>query len=128
MTKVRQYFYLVSGALAGLLPILMVLNVVNSDQAVSLTQAVTALGGLIGAGGALTAGVVVGKQVKTGALDAPEVSAVDQAISAIPVVVQQAADAKANLEKLRQVATDAIGSIPVYGDEARAIINSLPRF
>ncbi|QFG12510.1 holin [Mycobacterium phage Toaka] len=129
MTKIRQYFYLASGAIAGILPVLTFFKLVSSEQALNLSALVDNFGSLIGAAAAGTAGVILAKQRKEGTLEpAPEVSAVDKAIEAIPVVVAQANEAKANLEKLRQVATEAVGELPVYGDDAKAILDSLPRF
>lgn len=125
MTKIRQYFYLFSGALAGILPILTFFKVIGSDQALNLTEAVTSIGGLIGAGGALTAGVIVGRQRREGTLDAAPVNPVDQVIANIPVVVQRANDAVADLDRLRAGVGDALGNLPVYGKEAQDIVNSL---
>jgi hypothetical protein len=128
VSKIRQYFYLGSGAIAGLLPLLVALGAIGGDKASAVTEILTQVGSLLGGAGAITAGVIVSKQRKDGTIDAEPVSAVERAINAIPVVVQEAAAANANLERLRQVATDAVGSIPVYGPEARAIIEGLPRF
>jgi hypothetical protein len=55
-------------------------------------------------------------------------SATDMVVAGIPVVVAQAAEAQANLDKVRQSAADALGELPVFGDAAKQIINSLPRF
>lgn len=125
MTKIRQYFYLVSGAIAGLLPLLVALGGVNGSQASSLTEILTNLGSLIGAGGAVTAGVIVAKQRNNGTLDAPAVSPLDQVLNNIPVVVQNATNAVAELDRLKQIAGDTLGTIPVFGSEAQELINSI---
>lgn len=128
MTKIRQYFYLFSGAVAGILPILTFFKVIGSDQALNLTDAITSFGGLIGAAGAVTAGVIVSKQRTNGTLDAAPVNPVDAIVANIPVVVKAATDAAADLDRLKQATADALGNVPVFGDEAKAIIEALPRF
>lgn len=128
MTKIRQYFYLLAGVVAGLLPLLSAFGAITADQAVSITDLFNNAGSLLGGTAAVTAGVILSRQRKDGTVDSPELSAVEQAVNAIPVVVQKAADAAADLERLKQAAADAIGNVPVYGDEAKAIIEALPRF
>lgn len=128
MTKIRQYFYLIAGFVAGIVPILTLFKLIDSEQAITIAALFDNVGSLIGAAAAGTAGVILSKQRKDGTVDAPPVSSFDRAIEAIPAVVKEAADAKANLDRLREVATEAIRGIPVYGDEAKAIIEALPRF
>jgi len=55
-------------------------------------------------------------------------TATDQVVAGIPIVLAQAKEATDNLEKVRTAASDALGNVPVFGDEAQRIINSLPRF
>lgn len=124
-SKIRQYFYLFSGLVAAIIPIATAASLLTQDQAASALQLVTIIGGAIGAAGAGTAGVIVSKQRSDGTLDA---SAVDRAISVIPQVVQAAADASADVDRLRQAANDALGTIPVFGPAAQQIIAGLPRF
>ncbi|QLF84574.1 holin [Mycobacterium phage Gail] len=128
MSKIRQYFYLGSAAVAGILPLLVALGAVGTDQASALNEILANVGALIGAGAAGTAGVILAKQRKDGTVDAAPVSPVEQAIQAIPVVVKQAADAQADLDRLRQAATDVVADIPVFGKDAAAAINALPNF
>lgn len=122
MTKVRQYFYLVSGAIAGIIPILVALGGLSSDKAQSITELITMIGSLLGGGAAATAGVILSKQRKGGVLDS---SPVDLVIDNIPVVVKKASDAAADLDRLRSATADALGNLPLYGDEAARIVNSL---
>ncbi|AKF14175.1 holin [Mycobacterium phage Luchador] len=128
MSKIRQYFYLGSTAVAGLLPLLIALGALGSDKADAVNQILLQVGSLIGAGAAGTAGVIVAKQRKDGTIDAAPVTPLDQVITNIPVVVAQAAQANADLERLRTAATDVVGDIPLFGKEAAAAIDALPHF
>ncbi|UJD21107.1 holin [Mycobacterium phage SororFago] len=128
MSKIRQYFYLGSTAVAGLLPLLIALGALGSDSASAINEILLQVGSLIGAGAAGTAGVIVAKQRKEGTIDAPVTPVLDQVINGIPVVVAQAAQAQADLERLRNAATDVVGDLPIFGKEAADLIESLPRF
>ena len=55
-------------------------------------------------------------------------SVTERVVSGIPVVVQQAQEAQANLDKVRKATSEALGNVPAFGEEAQRIINSLPRF
>jgi hypothetical protein len=123
MTKIRQNYYLISGAIAGLLPVLAFLKVLSSEQAVNLASLVDNFGSLIGAGAAVTAGAILNKQRKDGVVGAPEVSPVDQVINNIPKVVEAAAQAQADLDRLKGAAVDAIGATPIVGPLAKEAID-----
>jgi hypothetical protein len=88
----RQWFYVISGLLATVLPTLSATGVLPPEAS---------LGGVVGGVGALTAGAVVGKQRKDGLHD--EVDPIDQVISATQEILQEQQEANANAEKLRQV-------------------------
>lgn len=122
MTKIRQYFYLAAGAIAGIIPILVALGGLSSDQATSLQELLTQIGSLLGGGAAVTAGVVLHNQRKTGVVD---VNPVDIVIENIPTVVKRAKDAAADLDRIRATASGALGNLPVYGDEAKEIVDSI---
>ncbi|AER48723.1 holin [Mycobacterium phage Alma] len=128
MTKIRQYYYLASGAIAGILPLLVGLGVIDASKSESLTQVVLALGSLLGAGVGVTAGSVLAKQRKDGTVGSAPAEPVDVVVQAIPQVIEKAAKAQADLERLKTAAAEAIGNVPVYGDDAKAIINALPNF
>ncbi|QFG08591.1 holin [Mycobacterium phage Vanisoa] len=128
MSKIRQYFYLASGAIAGILPVLTFFKLVSSEQALNLSALVDNFGSLIGAAAAGTAGVILAKQRKDGTVDAPPVEPVDIVVAAIPKVIENAAKAQADLKRLQEAAAEAVSNVPVYGDDAKAIINSLPNF
>jgi hypothetical protein len=122
MTKVRLWFYLISGVLASVVPVLLAMGVITEGQGNSWMTAVGSIGSLIGAGGALTAGTMLNKQVKSGTVGS---SPVEQVINNIPVVVKQAQDAAQNLDRVRQAATDALSSIIPVGPLAQQVIDEI---
>ena len=109
MAKVRQWWYLIAGAIAALIPILVQLGVIGSETAKSSGFVLESLGSLIGGGAALTAGAVLSKQRKNGTVDQ---SPIDLVINNIPVVYEQALRAEANVKKMQSVANDVLGGLP----------------
>jgi hypothetical protein len=95
----RQWFYIVSGLLATVLPILSSAGVLPPEAS---------LGGVVGGAGALTAGAVVSRQRRDGLHD--EVDPIDQVIAASQEILEAQQTANVNAEKLRQVMA---GNIPV---------------
>ena len=55
-------------------------------------------------------------------------SAAEQVLAGIPMVVQQAKEAQESMEKVRQAADEALGSVPVFGPAAQQVISNLPRY
>lgn len=53
------------------------------------------------------------------------VSPADQVIAALPAVVEHAAQAAAELDRVKQAATDALGTVPVIGPLAKQAIDSV---
>lgn len=88
----RKIFYIISGLLATVLPILAQAGVLPPEAS---------LGGVIGGAGALTAGAVVGRQQKDGLHD--EINPIDQVVAASQQILDQQTEANAAAEKLRQV-------------------------
>ncbi|QDK01133.1 holin [Mycobacterium phage Purky] len=127
MTTFRQWFYLISAAITPLIAILVALNLITEGQGNQLLALLTALGGLIGAGAAGTAGVVLGKQRKDGTLVVA--APADAAITAIEQTVQAATAATAEVERVKQAASEAlgaaVGSVPVVGPLAQQAIDNL---
>ena len=80
------------------------------------------IGSLIGATGAITAGTVLNKQVKSGTVGS---SPVEQVIHNIPMVVKQAQDAAHDLDRVRQAATDALSSMIPVGPLAQRVIDEV---
>lgn len=109
MAKVRQWWYLIAGAIAALIPILVQIGVIGTDQARSGGVLLETLSSLIGGAGALTAGTILSKQRKNGTVDQ---SPIDLVINNIPVVYEQALRAEANVKKMQSVANDVLGGLP----------------
>jgi hypothetical protein len=107
---IRKWWYIISGVLAAVMPILYQSGILDAGQAV--------VGGAVGGVGAITAGAVTHRQQKEGLHD-PPLSPIDAITQAIPQVLDQAAQAQANVNSLRQVTGDFLsattGSIPVVG-------------
>lgn len=108
MAKARQWWYLIAGAIAAIIPILVQLGVIGSEQARSGGVLIESLSSLIGGGAAITAGAILSKQRKEGTVDR---SPIDLVISNIPVVYEQAMRAEANVRKMQSVANDVLGGL-----------------
>lgn len=115
----RRWFYLVSGVIAALVPIGLQLGLFDTGQGENVTTLVATIGSMLGAGGALTAASVTHKQIKAGLHD--EQDPTNLVLNNIPKVLDEAATAQANVEKMRQVTdelfntgvvtTTAVGSL-----------------
>jgi hypothetical protein len=114
----RKWLYLITGLIASVVPILVQTGLLDSGQGDSSATLITSLVALLGGGGALTAAHHTNQQIKEGIHD-PALSPIDQIQEAIPQVLSQAADAQANVDKLRQVTGDflnmATTNVPVVG-------------
>ncbi|SKW05591.1 phage holin family protein [Mycobacteroides abscessus] len=122
--KIRQYYYLFSGLVGAVVPILIALGVLSTDQGGQWNNLVVTLGTLIGAVGSGTAGVILGKQLKKGIHD-PAASPVDQVLNGIPVLIDTAAQAQADLDRVKKVASDAFGSVPGVGPLAKQALDQI---
>jgi hypothetical protein len=126
MTKLRVYFYLFSGLVASVVPILLATGVLSAERGNNLIAVVGSIGSLIGAGAAGTAGTILSKQRKDPSI-AIGTSAADAVISNIPVVVAQVQKAQSDLDKVRDAVSSAVNQVPVLGPLASQVLNSLPR-
>lgn len=108
----RRWFYLVSGVIAALVPIGLQLGLFDTGQSENATTLIATIGSLLGGGAAITAGAVTHKQIKDGLHDEPEsVNATDLVLDNIPKVLDEAATAQANVEKMRQVTDDLLNGV-----------------
>ncbi|MDO3068424.1 hypothetical protein P5W11_09395 [Mycobacteroides abscessus subsp. bolletii] len=122
--KIRQYYYLFSGLVGAVVPILITFGVLSANQGNQWNTLVVTFGTLIGAVGSGTAGVVLGRQLKKGTLD-PAASPVDQVLNGIPVLIDTAAQAQADLDRVKKVAADAFGSVPGVGPLAKQALDQI---
>lgn len=109
MTKIRFYFYLGSGLIAALLPILVATGLIAPDASESVKTLIGAFGSLIGASGAITAGTVLNKQINTGTLDKLDPG------TQIANGAQALQEAKEQLEAQIKVGADALRGIAPAG-------------
>lgn len=126
----RRWFYLVSGVIAALVPIGLQLGLFDTGQGENVTTLVATIGSLLGGGAAITASAVTHKQIKDGLHDEPEaVNATDLVLDNIPKVLDEAATAQANVEKMRQVTDDLLNgmtsmAVPV-GSLTQQVLNKI---
>lgn len=123
MTKIRLYFYLGSGLIAALLPILVSTGLIAADSSEAVKQLVASLGSLIGASGAITAGTILNKQSKEGVLDKLDPGA------QIAQGAQALQDAQKQLEAQVRIGLDAVKGIapavPVLGPELEKALSQI---
>ncbi|BDY33144.1 hypothetical protein [Mycolicibacterium mageritense] len=130
--KVRQARYTAAAVIAAAGP---ALAIALSEGGVSkwIAFAVAVGGALTGAAGSAVAASKTRAQRADGMFEpAPEVvvpSPADQVIQALPTVVEQAAQAAAELDRVKQAAIDALGTAPGVGPLVKQAIESvtLPR-
>lgn len=121
--KIRQSAYLLGTVATSVVTLLALWRGIDSHTASALTNALTALLGLLGVGASATAGVVLSKQRKDGTLES--LSPVDQAISAIQATVDQVNSATSDLDRVKNAVSDVFGTLPVVGPLAQQVIRSV---
>lgn len=105
----RKWLYLITGLLASIVPILVQTGVLDPGQGDNSATLITSLVALLGGGGALTAAHHTNQQIKSGVHD-PALSPIDQVLQAIPQVLDQQAQANADVDKLRQITGDLVAA------------------
>lgn len=120
--NIRKWFYMLTGLVSALVPILVSLNITTDDQSQQWLQLLTVVGGIIGAGGLGTAAVVVNKQQKNGTLT-PAATPADQAITAIQQTVQDAQTAVSELERVKNVTANVLSNVPILGPLAKQVLD-----
>jgi hypothetical protein len=120
--QVRQWFYLISGVVAGIIPMLMAFHIIDQGQAENWYSLFGILGSLLGAGAATTAGVVVKKQRDAGLVgDSPE----EVLMNHMDKVIRDASNANAALERVKVAAGSALSlqaPEPTAGSLADAVL------
>lgn len=111
--KVRQLLYAAGVVAFALLTLLSTLRVIDQDTAASISAAVTAILGLFGVTVSGTAAWAVTKQQHAGAFT--EHSPADQVVTGINRVIEQAAAAQAEVERVKDAVSTAVNDVPVLG-------------
>jgi glucan phosphoethanolaminetransferase (alkaline phosphatase superfamily) len=97
----------------ALLTLLSTLRVIDQDTAASISAALTAVLGLFGVTVSGTAAWAVTKQQHSGAFTEP--SPADQVVTGINRVIEQAANAQAEVDRVKEAVTTAVNDVPVLG-------------
>lgn len=105
--QIRKWYYLIGALVTALVPILVTSGVVSDTQGNAWINAVVAIGGVLGAAGLGTAGVVLGKQIKGGPAD-KAVTSLQDIQAQLNSTAQAAQD---QLAAATQVAVDSITKI-----------------
>jgi hypothetical protein len=123
--KVRQILYVCGVVAFALLTVLSATRVIDGQTAASVSAALTAVLGLFGVTVSGVAYGAVTKQQHNGAFDAPA-SPADQVVNGINRVIEQAATAQAEVERVKDAVSTAVQDIPILGPLAQQAIDRLP--
>ena len=102
---IRKIFYLLSGVIAAVMPLLYSNGIIDAQQAT--------LGGLVGGGGALAAAAVTHKQQRDGLHDAPP-DPLEQIAQAQQIILSNETDAVSKAEALRQLMSGVLAPAPDF--------------
>lgn len=122
--RIRQTVYYAGTVASGILGIALLFNGVSADAAGSINSMIAGLVALLGGSApAAVAAHTVAKQRANGAFDTQ--TPVDQAIAGIQATVAQAQNAAADVDRIKQAASDVLGQLPVLGPLAQQVINAV---
>lgn len=122
--KIRQLLYSAGVVAFALLALLSTLRVIDQDTAASINAALTALLGLFGVTVSGVAYGAVTRQQHSGAFD--PVSPADQVVTGINRVIEQAAVAQAEVDRVKEAVSTAVQDVPLLGPLAQQAIDRLP--
>lgn len=122
--KIRQTIYQLGAIIPALLGLALIWGGIDQGAADSMSQIITGLVALLGAGAPAVAASTVAKQRQDGTLDV--LSPADQVVNGVQAVLQAQTAATAELDKIKQAVTSAVGVIPGIGPLAQQIINAVP--
>ena len=105
--QMRKWVYLISGLVAGVIPVLVAVGLIDTGQGESANNLMLSLSSLLGAGGATVAAGAVHKQQKEGMHD-PALPPADQAIESLKKVAEQQQQANADMDRLKDMATSIL--------------------
>ena len=111
--KARQILYVVGVVAFAVLTILSTTKVIDGNTAASISAALTAVLGLFGVTVSGTAALAVTRQKNSGAFE--EHSAADQVVNGINAVINQAQNAQAEVDRVKEAVITAVNDVPIIG-------------
>lgn len=121
--KARETLYLIGTMIPAIVGILVMWTGVSQEGADNLAQVITGFITLIGAGAPATAAAVVRKQNKQGTF---ETSPMENVITGVTQVVEAQQKADEEVERVKNLLSEAVASVPVLGPAASSAIRELP--
>lgn len=121
--KARETLYLIGTMIPAIVGILVMWTGVTQEGADNLAQVVTGLITLVGAGAPATAAAVVRKQNKQGTF---QTSPMENVITGVGQVVEAQKKADEEVERVKNLLSDAVVNVPMMGPAAAAAIRELP--
>jgi hypothetical protein len=122
--KIRESLYYLGTIVTGVLGIALIWGGIDAGAADSIGDILAGFLALIGASAPAVAAKKINEQRRDGTLDV--VSPADAVVNGVQAVIQAQANANAELDKVKQAVTSAVGVIPGIGPLAAQIINSVP--
>lgn len=111
--KARQILYVVGVVTFALLTVLSTTKVIDTQTAASVSAALTAVLGLFGVTGFGVAAYNTNKQINNGAFE--EQSPADQVVNGLNAVINQAHQAQAEVDRVKDAVVTAVNDVPVIG-------------
>lgn len=121
--KARETLYLIGTMIPAIVGILVMWTGITQEGADNLAQVVTGLITLVGAGAPATAAAVVRKQNKQGTF---QTSPMENVITGVGQVVEAQKKADEEVERVKNLLSDAVVNVPMMGPAAAAAIRELP--
>ena len=121
--KARETLYLIGTMIPAIVGILVMWTGVSQEGADNLAQVITGLITLLGAGAPATAAAVVRKQNKQGTF---ETSPMENVITGVTQVVEAQQKADEEVERVKNLLSEAVATVPVLGPAASSAIRELP--
>jgi drug/metabolite transporter (DMT)-like permease len=121
--KLRESLYYLGTIITGVLGVALVWGGIDAGAAENIGDILAGFLALIGASAPAVAAKKVSEQRKDGTLDV--VSPADAVVNGVQAVIQQTVSANAELERVKNAVTAAVGVVPGIGPLAQQVINSI---
>ena len=121
--KARETLYLIGTMIPAIVGILVMWTGVTQEGADNMAQVVTGLITLVGAGAPATAAAVVRKQNKQGTF---QTSPMENVITGVGQVVEAQQKADQEVERVKNLLSEAVSNVPMLGPAASNMIRELP--